>query len=109
FLFLRTCSGGPTMSSTYCIGFRRVLGSILILALASCGGGRKPCFPVKGHVFAGEGKARVPAKGAMVIFTPQYPVKDGDPHPYARVGDDGMFVVSTYGKGDGAPTGEYVI
>jgi hypothetical protein len=45
----------------------------------------------------------------MVIFTPQYPTKAGEPHPYARVGEDGTFVVSTYGKGDGAPMGEYVI
>jgi hypothetical protein len=100
---------GLTMSSIYSIGFRRLLGSILVLALGSCGAGRKPCFPVQGQVFAGEGKARVPATGAMVVLTPQGSTKEGDPHPYARVGEDGKFVVSTYGTGDGAPTGEYVI
>jgi hypothetical protein len=92
-----------------CFRWQHILGAMLALALASCGGGRKPCFPVVGHVFTGQSKGRVPATGAIVIFTATGPANSEDPCPNARVDTDGKYVVSTYGKGDGAPAGEYEI
>lgn len=95
---------------THVVCWRRILGAMLVLTLASCGGSsKKPCFPVQGQVFAGQGKNRVPATGAIIIFAAKGSAKNADPCPNARVGADGTFVVSTYGNGDGAPAGDYAI
>ena len=88
---------------------RIVVVALLLLGITSCGSGRKPCFPVKGEVFVGKDKARVPATGAKVSF---YPVgaRASDFRPStAIVNDKGTFYVTTHEPGDGAPAGDYTI
>jgi len=71
----------------------------------SCGGGRRPVYPVRGQVFY-EGQ---PTPGALVIL---HPLNDPDPRaprPVARVGPDGSFAPTTYHADDGAPAGEYAV
>jgi hypothetical protein len=83
---------------------------LLLVALAavlvsSCSDGRKPVFPVTGQVFF----ERNPAHHATVFF---HPVDDKGPkalRPYGKVDLDGNFQLSTYGKDDGAPAGEYIV
>ena len=92
------------------VNLRRILLPAMLVLVTSCGSSRKPCFPVHGEVFAGQGTGRIPAAGAVVIFTP----KDGPPRsegecPHAQVGEDGKFVVTTFVNGDGAPAGDYTI
>lgn len=65
----------------------------------------KPVVPVRGKVVV-SGK---PASGAVVCFHPT-----ADPGPRAlrshgRVGDDGVFSLTTYATTDGAPQGKYVV
>ena len=66
----------------------------------------KPVFPVRGKVtFQGK-----PAKGVFVLFVPSNePAENPDPRPRAEVGDDGSFLLSTYGDNDGAPAGNYTV
>ena len=77
------------------------------LALAGCGGGGKPgAVPAGGKVTYR--KATVPA-GALVVFHPADPAAEKriGGKPFAKVGDDGTFALTTYAEGDGAPEGEY--
>jgi hypothetical protein len=86
--------------------------ALLAPALAvGCGGESKvPVYPVSGQV-------RVAGKtpeGAFVALHPkaQPDVKAGaaePPRPSAQVKPDGTFAVSTFGGGDGAPAGDYVV
>jgi hypothetical protein len=83
--------------------------ALLLLGITSCGSGRKPCFPVKGEVFVGKGKDRVPAKGAKVSFFPvDGTARDWRPST-AVVNDKGAFHVTTHQPGDGVPAGDYTI
>ena len=79
--------------------------AVLVLAVAGCGGSRKPVVSVRGQVmFRGK-----PANGALVVFNP---VGQTDPkavRPQGLVGSDGTFEVGTYGEKDGAPKGEYAV
>jgi len=67
---------------------------------------RKPCHPVRGHVFI-DG---VPAANASVVFHLKEP---GAKAPRRTcdglIESDGSYALSTYGPADGAPAGEYVI
>jgi hypothetical protein len=80
----------------------------LIVAVAGCsqkppGGDRKPVFPVRGRLLVDNG----PAAGAMLVL---HPVNAGQTErPFAKVGPDGSFEVTTYDGSDGAPAGEYVV
>jgi hypothetical protein len=88
---------------------RLVLLSWLAIGIASCskpsGPPQKVCYPVKGKLLVGE----QPAVGAMVIFHPEgsTPEEWTGGYPRARVGEDGMYELETYGEKDGAPAGEY--
>src|SRR5262245_46209932 len=85
---------------------RSLLRVLIVVLLTSCGSdGRRPVFPVSGHVVF-EGK---PTPDALVIF---HPVNDPDPlapHPLTRVAADGSFSLTTYAMNDGAPAGEYKV
>jgi hypothetical protein len=90
----------------------RRLAFVLLAALAagactSQGTDRgKPVQPVRGKVFV----QKVPAAGVFVLFVPvNEPANPTEPRPRAEVKDDGSFTLSTYGDGDGAPAGEYIV
>ena len=86
----------------------RLLLLAVPLAVSSCGGGGNQ-YPVRGQVFY-EGQ---PATGAVVFFHPQddhAPTGDSSgghasmaDTPFGKVGPDGSFELTTYGKGRGAP------
>lgn len=50
-----------------------------------------------------------PAAKAVVVLRPAAPGPLGDTLPHGEVGADGAFRIGTFGTGDGAPAGEYVI
>lgn len=80
----------------------------LSLATAGCfaKNDRLPVHHVTGGVFV-NGK---PAVGARLFFHPAAnPSNPRALRPFAEVGDDGSFELSTYLAGDGAPAGEYVV
>ena len=81
--------------------------AIAAAVLAGCGrrstADRVPVFPVSGKVMY-QGK---PAAGVTVIL---HPLGGGNPTtPSATSGADGSFKLATYGPGDGAPEGDYVV
>ena len=80
----------------------------LSLCLSSCnrsvGPGREITYPVKGQVFVNS----KPGKGVVASLKRNGKPLPRDIQPRAVVDDQGNFVVSTYGNGDGAPEGEYV-
>ena len=86
------------------LGMVLVLGSLL---LAGCGSGRttKPTFATGGRLVDASGN---PAVGAVVILHPVAPDTADPARPTATVGEDGVFHLTTYRTGDGAPAGEYV-
>ncbi len=81
---------------------------LLALAVASGCGQSQPwetAYPTKG-VVTHKGK---PVKDAEIRF---FPVDEKYPEsvrPWARSNENGEFVVSTYGRDDGAPGGEYKV
>ena len=86
----------------------------LFLALAVAGSGctsksteqRKTVHPVQGKVFV----QKKPAVGAFVLFIPvNEPANPTDPRPRGEVKEDGSFTLSTFGDGDGAPAGDYIV
>ncbi|VTU00312.1 Uncharacterized protein OS=Singulisphaera acidiphila (strain ATCC BAA-1392 / DSM 18658 / VKM B-2454 / MOB10) GN=Sinac_3752 PE=4 SV=1 [Gemmataceae bacterium] len=87
------------------IGPRRLALAALAVALVGCGGsGRAGIYPVKGRVVV-EG---LPGQGAIVTLHPT----DGSTskaRSMAVADADGAFQVSTFGKYDGAPAGEYAV
>lgn len=89
----------------------QVLGGTLLAALLvstlGCGGGNEPTapvVPVAGKITF-EGKA--PA-GAQIFLKPVSQLPGFTYTPVGVVKNDGTFAISTYGKDDGAPAGEYV-
>jgi hypothetical protein len=86
-----------------------VLAGLLSVALlCGCGGGSKPwetVHPAKGVVL----KKGKPIKDAELLFFPQDELVPESVRPRARTTENGEFVVSTYGTGDGAPAGSYKV
>jgi hypothetical protein len=75
------------------------------LVCSSCADGRKTVYPVQGQV-VWNGK---PIQHAFVAL---HPLGDAGPdavHPVGRTDAEGRFTLSTYGAGDGAPSGEYAV
>ena len=84
------------------------IGLAVILAAAGCDSG--PASPVKlsrvrGTLLKADGK---PAAGATVTLHPTTGTKLAAT-PFAVVGDDGTFAVTSYTAGDGAPPGTYAV
>ena len=86
-----------------------VLAGLLSVALTvGCGGGKEPwetVYPAKGVVL----KKGKPLKDAELLFFPQDALVPESVRPRARTTENGEFVVSTYGTGDGAPAGRYKV
>lgn len=90
-----------------------VFSAFLPVLFAGCSGetktDRPQVFPVSGKVtFKG-----APPKDAVIKLYKAENDKVAKeqilPHPKARVKDDGTFAIGTYGAGDGAPEGEYIM
>ena len=64
---------------------------------------RLPTHPVTGEVFINE----IPASGCVVTFVPADPALKGVVMPAATVDEFGIFRLTTYETGDGAPEGDY--
>jgi hypothetical protein len=81
----------------------------LLLSLACSSTGptapKKPTFPAKGKVLVdGKGVA-----GAVVTLHPLDQAGSPPTPVYGRSDSEGVFVLSTYGKDDGAPAGRYAV
>lgn len=77
----------------------------LMVAFVGCDDGRRKLVKVKGRILVDD----KPAPDAFVYF---HMTDDPDPRrvrPYGQADEQGLFNVSTYVQGDGAPTGEYVL
>lgn len=88
--------------------------NILVVALGAvfcalgCGFSSKPqALPAGGKVFI-KGSKIVP-EGALVVFHPKDPgfEKKMSGKPFAKVGKDGSFKLTSFETGDGAPAAEY--
>ena len=88
---------------------RPLAAALLVLSVPSCASNRPACYPVHGEIFVAQGKDRMAAAGAIVVFHPTVPASGDVPLPTAHVGEDGRFELTTYVKGDGAPAGEYAV
>jgi hypothetical protein len=94
---------------------RRQTAVVVALAILLCAGCGKNHTGIKGAklaVFPVKGKLTIdghPMAGARLLFNPtkDFPAGSAQVRPQATVDADGTFEVSTYGKGDGAPEGEY--
>ncbi len=78
-----------------------------VFYLVGCGDNGKPtAVPGIGKVVF---KKKDPAAGALIVFHPVDPEleKRIGGKPFAKVGDDGAFKLTSYNEGDGAPEGEY--
>ena len=88
---------------------RRVLWSLLGISTFLCAacrdGTRKPVYPVQGQVLL-DGQ---PVPQAQVVFHPLGEKDPGAVRPTGQAGPDGKFTLSTYGRQDGAPAGEYAV
>lgn len=83
------------------------LGLLSVTAFSGCGPGNAwdKAYPAKG-VITHKGK---PVKDAEIRF---FPVDEKYPEsvrPWAKSNENGEFVLSTYNRDDGAPTGEYKV
>jgi hypothetical protein len=76
----------------------------LSVLLSSCS--KKPhLYPVSGKVMCDNS----PAEGAVVTFYPDGPVTNKSTLPQGVVDAHGVFQISTFHKGDGAPAGNYKV
>lgn len=83
----------------------RIAIAAVAACLAGCGDddGRLETHPVSGQVVVnGE-----PAAGCTVAFVPLDPELKGVVMPGGKTDEAGVFRLTTYETGDGAPTGEY--
>jgi hypothetical protein len=78
----------------------------LLLGAAGCSKGKPVTVPVTGKVVFNKTE---PAVGALIVFHPSDPEleKRIGGKPFARVGEDGTFTLTTYAQDDGAPVGDY--
>lgn len=86
---------------------RRFLLLVCMLLLCGCGreaDNRVPVYPAHGKVTY-QGK---PAEGALVQLH-SAEAEGQSLKPRARVGKDGVFQLTTYETGDGAPPGDYAV
>lgn len=87
----------------------RMVSALLItaslLALSCARDSRTAVHPVRGTVTF----QKKPATKAIVVLRPVAPGSPNDPLPHGEVGTDGTFRIGTFGAGDGAPAGEYVV
>jgi hypothetical protein len=84
-----------------------LIAAIAVISTSSCGRASKPRLAkVRGSVrFNG-----TPTPGATVFFYPANAnAKAGSVRPHGVVQDDGSFEVSTFGRDDGAPAGDYEV
>ena len=80
-----------------------LLGAALLTALG-CGESRIETAPVSGKItFDGQ-----PPIGAQIVLHPVDRSKPSEVAPSGQVKADGVFTISSYEAGDGAPPGEYV-
>lgn len=85
---------------------RTTCSLLLLVALAGCSKpGQVKVYPVRGKLFAADGKA---AAGATITLHP-VEKKDYPFQPHGTVGDDGSFTLASYAIGDGAPAGDYAV
>src|SRR5262245_53947543 len=89
---------------------RAVTAAIALCAIVptlGCGqrGDQLPVYSVKG-IANYNGK---PMKGASIVLVPSKPDSKLKMPPFGVVGEDGSFAITSYGKGDGAPAGEYKV
>jgi hypothetical protein len=88
---------------------RAMLPIFVITTFVGCGGedvNRVPVLPVRGKVLL-DGE---PAVGAYVEFVQTNPSDvTRNLRPTCRVGENGEFILSTYGPGDGIPEGKYYV
>jgi hypothetical protein len=88
-----------------------VMSGILVMVGVACTPSpptleKVPCHPASGKLSIG---GRIP-KGATILFVPvNEPADSKIPRPRATIGENGTFSLSTFGKEDGAPPGEYGI
>lgn len=87
--------------------FRFLSVAMVMCAAIACSHSEKrlPVFPVQGQVLYGDKKCA----GAVILFHPVAAVGEKVPLPRARADAEGKFVLSTYGKEDGAPAGDYTV
>ena len=76
--------------------------AVLAVVLSSCGDGRVKVYPVQGKVVDEKGK---PAAGAMVMFHPVNPPGGNVEAVVGTADTEGVYRLTTYTAGDGAPTG----
>ena len=81
--------------------------TLLVLGVASCARQepRPTTYPVNGQVLF-EGKK---CGGAVVIFHPLNQTAGVAVRPRGRSDGSGEFLLSTFGRDDGAPAGEYAV
>jgi hypothetical protein len=83
-----------------------LLATLGLATVIGCGPRQARCYPVSGIVTV----AGQPAHGAVVTLHPQSNDAALEKlRPHGTVGRDGRFELSCYGRGDGAPAGEYKV
>jgi hypothetical protein len=92
-MFIRACQDRPASSGGW--------GTLLLLALAGCGGPR--LYPVEGTIQFTDGQVARELAGASVEFDPL----EGKAGARGTVGPDGRFRLGTDQPGDGAVPGTY--
>jgi hypothetical protein len=87
---------------------RLLLALVATLVLAGCqrGPSMPAVVPVKGKVLLPGGE---PLRGGRLNFLPKNPAGLGGIEPFADIGQDGTFSVTTYQENDGAIPGTYVV
>lgn len=76
-----------------------------LVGLVGCTASKPKTVPVSGKVMY---KKDTPAAGALVVFHPTAEMEARiSGKPFAKVGADGTFTLTTYEENDGAPEGEY--
>jgi hypothetical protein len=78
----------------------------LAVLASSCGDGTVRVYPVQGKVVDEKGK---PAAGAQVFFHPSSPPGGNVEAVVGTTDANGIYRLTTYTAGDGAPAGQYVV
>ena len=80
--------------------------AVVAAGAAGCGDGRPPLYPAGGTVAFPSGE---PVRNAFIEFVPVAAKGEAGPSPRARVDASGRFALGTFGPGDGAPAGDYLV